>query len=280
MKKRIKPPSPQILNKAKSIFVKMGWEYEGQQKFERFCETLALLTEEQMELYIELTQKFLVYEDVSSYRVGIINVFSKLKMDDLTKIYVYPLLAEEDFKKNKSSKFLHYQFRDSRFELPDNVDNKLVFLERPGEGLPKDINSNEKLLIVLVDDFIGTGETALGAVNYLCDKKGINKNKIVVLSLVAQQKGIDAIEAAGVVVHSHIVRNKGITDNYVDGIRSKYITIMEKIEKLLNVEEAYQFGYGRSEALVKVTRTPNNTFPVYWLVSSNPPFKGIFPRKK
>lgn len=262
------------------MFIKKGWQYEGQQKFDRFCETLAFLTEEQMELYLELTQNFLVFEDVSSYRTGILNVFSKLETNNLTKIYIYPLLAEEDFKKSKSSNFLHYQFRDSRFELPDDVDNKLVFLDRPGEGLPKDINSNKKLLIILVDDFIGTGETALGAVKFLCDKKEIDKNKMVVLSLVAQQKGIDAIKAAGVTVHSHIVRNKGITDNYVEEIKSKYIAIMEKIEKLINVEDAYQFGYGRSEALVKVVRTPNNTFPIYWLVSSNPPFKGIFPRKK
>lgn len=33
----------------------------------------------------------------------------------------------------------------------------------------------------------------------------------------------------------------------------------------MEVNEEFQFGYDHSEALVKMIRTPNNTFPVYWL---------------
>lgn len=280
MTKKRKALSPQLIDKAKSIFLENGWLFENQPKFERFCETLAILTNEQRELYFELTRRFLVYEDISSYRNGILNVFSKVETKDFLKIYIYPLLSEEDLNKNKSSNFVHYQFRDARFELPNDVDNKLVFLDRPGEGLPKDVNSNENLKIILVDDFIGTGETALGAVKYLCEKKNVSKNKITILSLVAQQKGIDAIEAEDIAVYSNMVRNKGISDNYTEETKSKYLIIMEKVEKLINVSEGYRFGYGRSEALVKVVRTPNNTFPIYWMVNRNPPFKGMFPRKK
>jgi hypothetical protein len=39
---------------------------------------------------------------------------------------------------------------------------------------------------------------------------------------------------------------------------------MKKIEEKLNVEKKYLFGYKRSEALISLIRTPNNTFPVFW----------------
>jgi hypothetical protein len=270
--------SPQLINKAKSVFINNGWSLSDQQKFDRFCATLAILSKKQQDLYLELTQNFLVYENVSSYRTGILNTFSNLDTSSIEKIFIYPLLAEEDLNKNKSSLFVHYQFKDARFDLPDDVDDKLVFHDRPGEGLPQ--NLNEKHKIVLVDDFIGTAGTALSAVAYLCKKKNVDKNKIIILSLVAQQQGLDILRNEGLVVFAHIIRNKGISDNYSQKTKTNHLATMKKIEDILSVQPNYQFGYGHSEALVKVVRTPNNTFPVYWIIKDSIQFKGIFPRRR
>lgn len=117
-------------------------------------------------------------------------------------------------------------------------------------------------LICLVDDFVGTGQTALNVLEEL-KKRGFNKNQLYVTALVAQESGINALEGYGVPGFASIIRKRGISDN------PKYtecdMKIMESIEAKIGVREPYKLGYGHSEALVKMIRTPNNTFPVYWL---------------
>jgi hypothetical protein len=44
---------------------------------------------------------------------------------------------------------------------------------------------------------------------------------------------------------------------------------MEHIEKNLDIPDDYLFGYKKSEALVTMIRTPNNTFPVFWYNKKN-----------
>ena len=39
---------------------------------------------------------------------------------------------------------------------------------------------------------------------------------------------------------------------------------MHAIEGAIKVSSDYNFGYKQSEALVRMIRTPNNTFPIYW----------------
>ena len=43
-----------------------------------------------------------------------------------------------------------------------------------------------------------------------------------------------------------------------------YSVASRDINKANDFKEKYHFGYAQSEALVKLERTPNNTFPVYW----------------
>ncbi len=44
---------------------------------------------------------------------------------------------------------------------------------------------------------------------------------------------------------------------------------MEEIEDKMSVKRNYRLGYGQSEALVTMCRTPNNTFPVFWEEKGN-----------
>ena len=52
---------------------------------------------------------------------------------------------------------------------------------------------------------------------------------------------------------------------------------MKNIEEAIQVSDDYKFGYKGSEALVKMIRTPNNTFPIYWLRNKKNKF-APFPR--
>ena len=65
------------------------------------------------------------------------------------------------------------------------------------------------------------------------------------------------------------MKKKGISDKYSDTELSKKIKLMEHIEKNLDIPDDYLFGYKKSEALVTMIRTPNNTFPVFWYNKKN-----------
>ena len=39
---------------------------------------------------------------------------------------------------------------------------------------------------------------------------------------------------------------------------------MKEIEKLIPGDKFFSFGYNKSEALVTLNRTPDNTFPIFW----------------
>lgn len=60
---------------------------------------------------------------------------------------------------------------------------------------------------------------------------------------------------------------------------------MKSVELILatdkRFEQDYSFGYKESEALVTMTRTPNNTFPLYWFeakLDKNNKWQAPFPR--
>ena len=111
--------------------------------------------------------------------------------------------------------------------------------------------------------FIGTGETAVKGINDILSKVA-DRNRIYVIALVAQNVGIEAIESLGIRIYADVIRFKGISDYYKDEELIEKINLMEAIERKLAIKRKYRFGYGASEALVTMKRTPNNTFPVFW----------------
>lgn len=118
--------------------------------------------------------------------------------------------------------------------------------------------------LILIDDYVGSGDTLLGCIN-LIEEKGIKKEIIKSITLVVQKSGKEAIEKYGVDLYSAIIRNKAITDNYNKEDAEKKIQQMEGISKKLKVKnKSLYLGYKKSEGLVTMIKTPNNTFPFYW----------------
>lgn len=44
---------------------------------------------------------------------------------------------------------------------------------------------------------------------------------------------------------------------------------MKQIETKMYIQDKFRFGYCKSESLVTMCRTPNNTFPVFWEEKGN-----------
>lgn len=178
-------------------------------------------------------------------------------------------------KKNKKKriKLLKKKIDYNYFE---KIKNNEVYIKK--KRIPSDLNEATTLLIV-VDDFIGTGETAVESLNFIKDNFEIKNNNIRILALAIQKNGFERLKEYKIkIYYSHLLK-KGITEYYDSNIVSSKIELMKKIEKKIGVKEKEKFGYNGSEALIRLIRTPNNTFPVFHKENKNKNKNAIFPRR-
>ncbi|MHC1717648.1 MAG: phosphoribosyltransferase [Acidaminococcaceae bacterium] len=280
---RINKLTPSDISTLKGIYNSKEWGIidEDDPTFDRFCVMLEYFNEEERKLILKLTARFL--------RVGITHYYKFFKSSfDLANQYflscnvddiiINPLLTNEDRIKNKvkSSNCLYYMVKPKQTALKaiysnyNNIafEDNIQFLDGYVEC------ANKKIL--LIDDFIGTGNTVLSAVDYLISR-GLNKSSLAILALVGQEDGINKIIKEGYNVFVAEVRNKAITDNK-NSFTSNDLETMEKIGRKIKASKSLRFGYGESEALVQMVRTPNNTFPVYWFTKRNAFETVPFPR--
>ncbi len=240
--------------------------------FDRFCSRLAELENDiQRDLVIELTNDFLWVQS-SMYEGYLLSALKKLfeskewERPKEKNIYICPLLPKKDFGKLKSSTFMLYLCQSILMRTyPEFQESQIRICETP-ELLKDHIGKIGSL--ILIDDFIGSGETALECLDYL---KFINNTdtKIYIVSLVAQEEGIDNISKERVSVFTAIIRKKAITDTYSGSEAKEKIETMINISKHLHAKDTMLLGYADTESLVAMIKTPNNTFPVYWFEYKN-----------
>lgn len=256
------------------VFKANGWEISNntsglESRFNRFCERLSILDTEEQQLVIELTRRF---TDISGneYLQLIIkllnrmhdernNVFSVAK-----KLFILPLVAPQDFNRTKSSSFVWYYFRDELVKYnPLFVGKSLVYCDIEKVSWISNLKTDE--MVIFVDDYVGSGETAVDAIKGLVDRFKTDPKQIVILSIAAQKIGIEhVLQETGVVTYSYYQFTRGISDFYSGDQRDDYLKTMNRIEDKLKVDSDYRLGYNKSEALISLIRTPNNTFPVFW----------------
>lgn len=270
------------------LFKTKGWNlYSGNENshslYDRFCERLKLFTDEQQKLIIELTYKYTRVE-LASYLEKFYE--SLISLGDQTfnyydKIFIYPLLSpyKATPSKTKSAGFLHYMFETDDYTW---LSNKLI----PNTSIKylKNNFDNKDSLLILVDDYIGSGETAISICSeYLqtnTDKGSINPENLKVVSIAAQKQGITALKTSlNIDIISNMIFDKGISDKFKGEERNVKRNIMSEIETKIDVKDEFKFGYRQTEALITMLhKTPNNTFPVFWHETRNK--IAPFPRKK
>lgn len=264
--------SPQYLIRIHQIFEKNKWSIESKEDareslFNRYCERILDINEnKERDLVLELTERYLWIQE-EQYIYYLIDAVKKLlsmkpEITEKTKIYIMPLVSPQDEGKTKSSSMLVYLFNSVKLRY-DNVLSKYKF-----EIIDKTENlslylKNKDAILLLADDYIGTGETAEKCLLHILQKK-VEINQIAIVCLVAQKSGLDYLSKYTVCVSASIVRQRGISDFYEGEILDKNIQLMRDVEEKISIKEKYRFGYKESEALVTMCRTPNNTFPIFW----------------
>jgi hypothetical protein len=276
----------------KKLFEDKGWT--GMDEFDNFFENYCLFMERldinQHELVKDLTSDFLWLRSRDYYK-HLKRTLLKLEDYDylnLDTIYVIPLLAksDRDAKKTKSSGTVAYTCQNPELQYSDLFKNTSFRIIDNLERLPKVNKLKEsKHPILLIDDYIGSGDTALEALEEVLSLRQYDNETLFVASLVSQEVGRKVINAKGYEVLTDIIRKRGISDKYEGEELNKNITLMKSIEEILELdpkfEAKYKFGYKASEALVTMTRTPNNTFPLYWFqaqIEKTDKWKAPFPR--
>ena len=237
--------------------------------FDEFCNMLSSMSQEEINLILELTDDFIWINEsqyIRHFCRALDQMIAKMGTDKKRTIVFCPLLPEEDFYKSKSSVCLLYQIKAFMSSLQQKYQQiNISYVENPK---CYDETRFGEHYICLVDDFIGSGQTAESAATYFL-AQGIDQKKIIVLSLVAMKAGIECINRSGINAYAGTIVDRGIA--YRENAEEKY-QIMRAIEDRIGVNERYRFGYEQSEALVKMARTPNNTFPVYWLKNKKHPY--------
>jgi hypothetical protein len=262
------------------IYKNNNWKIEDEfyNEYEQFCKMLRFLKDDEQELVLELTKNFLKInsgEYVKFFLLALDKFINSTTLKD-KKIYITPLLRKADIGKNKSSTALYYFIKAEIKKLQHRYEGYSISLYDNVSFLDAETwKIKPSQIICLIDDFIGTGETALDAANEVIEK-GVEKSNLVVLALVAQKDGIEQIINQGYNVFTAVERVRAISDRMNHADEKKLI--MEELEKRMGVDSDCQFGYGHSEALVKMIRTPNNTFPIYWYAQSKTIRDVPFPR--
>lgn len=263
------------ITKLRNNFVKRNWNNfdEFEYFFDNFCSIYEHLNKEQTELVLELTNDFLWLRE-NEYFSKFKNILSELSKKvylNLNKIYVIPMVSPNDRSKNKtkSSHFMAYLCRNTLLKHKKEFSNTTFIIIDNLNHLPKNnqlIKNNHP--IILVDDFIGTGDTAKESLDEILSKESYSNKNLFVLSLVSQNRGLKKINQMGFELITDTLVSMGISDKFKGQEKLEKKKIMESIEDILatdkKFDESFRFGYKESEALVSMIRTPNNTFPLYW----------------
>ena len=129
-------------------------------------------------------------------------------------------------------------------------------------------------VIILVDDFIGSGLTAYKHIKSYIKllkeyKHNVNVEDFCVVVDVAMRHGVNYLLDNGIDSFYDVLQSKAISEDETleeKQVESK-IRIMKNIEGKVfkNLNPKYSLGFERSESLVSIlNKAPNNTFPFYW----------------
>lgn len=264
--------------KLRALFERHGWPIEEDSEisvYSKYYKTLLTLNKEQQDFLIELSDRFLLIS-MEEYLDRLIEPLRQLRADTCNDNLIFiPCLPEEDAGKIKSATAVLYQLKGSRIKTKIHLGHYFV---------PESINVEflqnyadlDNYRFVLVDDFIGTGETAVKAVEYIHKLAPflVDSSRIIALSIVAMKRGIDALDSIGVKTYYSSVLYRAISDYYHEDELAHATQMMAEIETTIKrLKPEYRFGYQQSEALVCMERCPNNTFPIYWKTAKIAPYE-------
>ena len=260
------------------LFQNNKWDIQAEDYgiFERYVRTLgSLKTDQQRKLFLELSKNF-THIPQCEYMNYVPKLVSNVIKDYPNKTLCFTCcLPKDDIGKVKSAATVLYLIKGTSIKTRVDLRDVTYFCKDSVDGYVEHNIANNEHVLILVDDFIGSGETALGAIDYVKEViPEISDDKVVILSIAALQKGIDELAARNIKVYTHIKLSRGISDYYIGEEKESALDIMHQIESgPIKVKRGFTLGYKQSEGLISMERCPNNTFPIYWMKKNDAPYE-------
>lgn len=147
--------------------------------------------------------------------------------------------------------------------------NNVKITTRFDKGV-KLMNKENLTQLILVDEFIGSGQSVEGRINLLKERATVNF-EIKACFIAGMEFGINRVIKSFDDFRCFIPLKKGISEKYQDEEKSIAIKNMTELETVLlqkinNIElAAYHLGFNEAEALYSsFGNTPNSVFPYFW----------------
>lgn len=268
----------QTFFKLKQIFETKSWkinDIELSSLFNRISRTLELLDSKEQETFLMLLN-MMEYYTISDYELLLAQVL-KIMIEKMgaKKFWVSPIISDRNNLDVKSSMLVTYLLKSNAIQYDTTLSKIKMTLQMDlNQTQIKNINRREQYL-VLIDDFIGTGLSAISAAEYFINQ-GISKEKIIILSLVTMNKGVEAIlEKDFNFFYATISLSLSEkTASFLVEDKIEFEKNIEAISTKIGIDARDCWGFEESKAVLSMIRVPNNTIGAFWKgrIKENVPF--------
>ncbi len=262
-----------------NLFKNKNWQIVEDNKhslFNRFVNLFNSLNDDkQRKLLIKLASEYKTIR-LEQYKEKMITILKQIIKNEFSQsraINIMPIKLQEDQYTVKSSDFVSYLINLIDFKYEDELGSKNYHIIGSFSELKKNKNKFQSKDIIIIDDFIGSGEYASGVIKEINDL-GINNKNIIITSLFITQRAINVLSSLTPKIKLYYGEIAESLLNSID--ESEKETLLE-IEKLLNIDGKFSLGYGQCGCGITLIRTPNNTLPLFWVDDKNKT-RAPFPR--
>lgn len=256
------------LLKFQEIFELKSWTLmDGcDDKLNRFGDLIDNLKQDEINLLLELTHMYewMSYNDYHNNLRRLLKTTLEEQFQDKNQLIFFPIIKPTDEGEVKSGHVVMKMLEGIKPSI-NGFKNLSVNLLREFRDLkPEKLTMTENDFLILVDDYIGSGKTLNKALSAVAQNESITHQNFGILTMAIQEQAKVELDEQGIINYNSLILKKGISDNYVSPDLETKIEIMKRIENKIPKVSKYRMGYEKSEALITLMRTPNNTFPVFW----------------
>ncbi|PWV44627.1 hypothetical protein [Chitinophaga sp. S165] len=249
------------------IFKEKEWFSKDSESlvYESFCDLLEVLAPDERKLLIELTHRYFWIAG-NEYEKHITDVIKDIPDEILVgikKLLLFPVIKPTDEGRAKSGTGLVYDIRAMMPKLT-KMKNISPFIIDEFQSFSRSLDGNLNILLCLVDDFIGTGDTLDQCLEEIKKFAELKLDRTVIVSISCQKETYDKLRAEGVRIFSKYIIERGITDFNEQPFIEEKKALMRSIEKQIPGASSFSLGFQESEAIITLKRTPDNTFPIFW----------------
>lgn len=234
----------------------------------------------------ELKELFDFCEDIESKDLifSLLERFSYLDNDTLNLLLndISDFIIKESGFNEETTQLLSLTYddeADSSQKILDNIKHPIFkkgwrsikTVNTFGKGIKN--HNNGKTQIIIIDEFLGSGKTLRGRINYLT-KNIKGKFELKCCFIAGIKDTVEKFLDEGIEIFCPLQLNKGISEYYhgkeLDRTECLMLNLELKLAQFIKNKELYDysFGYGGAEALYTMEgcngNTPNSVFPIFW----------------